>query len=35
MLPAAVSRDLSKHLEAVRDQHESDLRAGAGWVELP
>jgi integron integrase len=35
MLPAAVSRDLSKHLETVRDQHEADLRAGAGWVELP
>ncbi len=35
MLPAAVTRDLSKHLETVRDQHEADLRAGAGWVELP
>ena len=35
MLPAAVARDLAKHLEAVRDQHAADLRAGAGWVELP
>jgi integron integrase len=35
MLPAAVGRDLGKHLETVRDQHEADLRAGAGWVELP
>ena len=35
MLPAAVSRDLSKHLETVRAQHEADLRAGAGWAELP
>ena len=35
MLPAAVSRDLGKHLATVRDQHEADLRAGAGWVELP
>jgi integron integrase len=35
MLPAAAARDLAKHLEAVRDQHAADLRAGAGWVELP
>ncbi|HEX7785062.1 MAG TPA: integron integrase [Methylomirabilota bacterium] len=35
MLPAAVTRHLGKHLETVRDQHEADLRAGAGWVELP
>ncbi|HEU4438615.1 MAG TPA: tyrosine-type recombinase/integrase [Methylomirabilota bacterium] len=35
MLPAAVSRDLSKHLETVRSRHDADLRAGAGWVELP
>lgn len=35
MLPAAASRDLAKHLEAVRDVHQADLRAGAGWVELP
>jgi integron integrase len=35
MLPAAVGRDLAKHLDAVRDQHAADVRAGAGWVELP
>jgi integron integrase len=35
MLPAAASRDLAKHLETIRDQHDGDLRAGAGWVELP
>ena len=35
MLPAAAARDLAKHLEAVRDMHAADLRAGAGWVELP
>ena len=35
MLPAAASRDLAKHLETIRDQHEADIRAGAGWVELP
>ncbi len=32
MLPAAVRRDLAKHLEVVRAQHEADVRAGAGWV---
>jgi integron integrase len=35
MLPAALALDLAKHLETVRDLHETDLRAGAGWVELP
>jgi integrase len=30
MLPAAASRDLAKHLETIRDQHEADIRAGAG-----
>ena len=35
MLPATASRDLAKHLETMRDQHAADLRAGAGWVELP
>ena len=35
MLPAAARRDLAKHLETVRDLHAADLRAGAGWVELP
>ena len=35
MLPAAAARELAKHLEGVRDLHAADLRAGAGWVELP
>jgi integron integrase len=35
MLPAAVKTDLTRHLEGVRRQHERDLQAGAGWVELP
>jgi integron integrase len=35
MLPAAVRRDLPKHLEVIHDRHEADIRAGAGWVELP
>src|SRR6266700_5733398 len=35
MLPAAIKADLLRHLEAVRDQHQRDLQAGAGWVELP
>ena len=35
MLPAAVKTDLAQHLEMVRRQHETDLRHGAGWVELP
>ncbi len=35
MLPAAVKTDLTRHLETVRRQHETDLRHGAGWVELP
>ena len=26
---------LRRHLERVREQHESDLDAGSGWVELP
>jgi integron integrase len=35
MLPAAVKTGLAAHLQAVRLQHEADLRHGAGWVELP
>ena len=35
MLPAAVKADLTRHPEGVRRQHEGDLQAGAGWVELP
>ncbi len=35
MLPAIVKADLAGHLDAVRVQHQQDLAAGAGWVELP
>ena len=35
MLPVAVKPALIQHLEAVRRQHQADLQAGAGWVELP
>ena len=35
MLPAVAKADLARHLGTVRDQHERDLAAGAGWVELP
>jgi hypothetical protein len=35
MLPAAIKADLLRHLDRVRDQHQRDLQAGAGWVELP
>ena len=35
MLPAAVKTALTRHLVRVREQHERDLRQGAGWVELP
>ena len=35
MLPAAVKAELGAHLERVREQHQADLRHGAGWVELP
>jgi integron integrase len=34
-LPAVVAGDLTRHLEAVKRQHEEDLGRGAGWVELP
>jgi integron integrase len=34
-LPTAITADLVRHLEAVRRQHQADLQAGAGWVELP
>ena len=34
-LPAIVSTELARHLDAVKKQHEHDLRRGAGWVELP
>jgi integron integrase len=35
MLPAAVKAALATHLERVREQHQADLRHGAGWVEMP
>ncbi len=35
MLPEVVKADLARHLEGVREQHQRDLQAGAGWVELP
>ena len=35
MLPAAIKRDLELQLSRVHAQHQADLAAGAGWVELP
>jgi integron integrase len=35
MLPAMAKADLVRHLAGVRTQHQADLAAGAGWVELP
>ena len=35
MLPASVKSVLSAHIERVREQHQADVRHGAGWVELP
>ena len=35
MLPTIVKERLARHLASVRAQHERDLAAGAGWVELP
>jgi integron integrase len=35
MLPAVVKTELARHLELAKQQHEADLRHGAGWVELP
>jgi integron integrase len=35
MLPGSIRCDLEAHLGKVRSLHESDLRRGAGWVELP
>ncbi|HXD96705.1 MAG TPA: integron integrase [Candidatus Acidoferrum sp.] len=34
-LPGIIGPDLTRHLEAVKRQHQVDLRQGAGWVELP
>ena len=35
MLPAMVKSALTEHLAEVHGQHENDLAAGCGWVELP
>lgn len=35
LLPAFVERPLAAHLRTVRRQFDTDLAAGAGWVELP
>ncbi|MDP2471859.1 MAG: integron integrase [Candidatus Palauibacterales bacterium] len=35
MLPDLVRTELGRHLQAARDQHDRDVRAGAGWVSLP
>src|SRR5207253_4360417 len=35
MLPAVVKTELARHLALAKQQHEVDLRHGAGWVELP
>ena len=35
LLPAAVKDELASHIERVRKQHQKDVEAGAGWVELP
>ncbi len=35
MLPAAIKAPLGCHIERVQQQHQADLRHGAGWVELP
>jgi integron integrase len=34
MLPAAVKTALVAHVQHVREQHQTDVRHGAGWVEL-
>lgn len=35
MLPVSVRMPLAAQIERVRSQHETDIRRGAGWVELP
>ncbi len=35
MLPATVKTALGAQIERVREQHQADLRRGAGWVKLP
>lgn len=34
-LPRSLVPELEQHLERVRRQHQADLAAGAGWVEIP
>jgi integron integrase len=34
-LPRTISADLARHLDKVKEQHDLDVRRGAGWVELP
>ena len=35
MLPGVTKADLARHLRTAHAQHQADLAAGAGWVELP
>lgn len=35
MLPASAKEPLLRHLAAMREQHERDVRAGSGWVAMP
>lgn len=35
LLPEAVQPELRNHIQRVRDQHDADLAAGAGFVQLP
>jgi integron integrase len=35
LFPEAALAPLAKHLQWVRAQHDADLAAGSGWVELP
>jgi integrase len=35
LLRATVKVDSAAHIERAREQHQADLRQGAGWVELP
>jgi len=35
MLPRFIQLSLQRHLVGVREQHERNIRAEAGWVELP
>jgi integron integrase len=35
LLPGTAKDELAGHIERVRKQHQNDVEAGAGWVELP